>query len=279
MLLVLVAVPWSGCEYVSPVRKPSPPPKTLEKWGVAFPLAVEKAAGEVLAAEARRRFGEFHPDPAIQRYIDTVGRAVARHVGRDDLLAADYRFALLDSDQAAVFGLPGGAVYVTKGLVRLCEDEGQLAGILAHGIACVDQGVLIREQAARDGGEFAARAALAVSEGQPLASFADGLASFAGPRLFESGLGPEWVCLADWRGAEMAVAAGYNPQGLTRVLERIAGRGSSPDPSLAWFAATQGPLAERVRFLDRHIQLHDLYRNRDWRNFKSRFQAAVGGLE
>lgn len=275
---LLAAISCLGCEYKFPARRPATP-RTLEKWGIAFPVSIERAAGERLAAEARRRFGEFHFDPSLQRYVDTVGRTVAARVTRTDLSASDYRFGLLQSDEAAVLGCPGGVVYVTRGMVRLCEDEAQLAGVLAHGIASIDQGVLLRLQAEEDGGEFVARASMAAAQGSSVESFVEGLAAFAGPRLLESGPGPEWVCLADWRAVELAVGAGYNPQGLTRVLNRIAERRAAPDPSLAWFLSTQGPLPERVRFLDRHIQIHDLYRGRDWRNFKSRFQAAVGGLD
>src|SRR5262249_45419213 len=72
--------------------------------------------------------------PALQRYVNQVGRWLSLHSDRPDL---DWRFGVLDTDNLNAFATPGGYVLVTKGLLARLKNEAELAGVLAHEIAHV----------------------------------------------------------------------------------------------------------------------------------------------
>jgi len=74
-------------------------------------------------------------DAAIQNYVDEIGARLARFSPRQDV---PYRFEVIDDpDTINAFALPGGRLYVYTGLMRLCENEAQLASVMAHEIAHV----------------------------------------------------------------------------------------------------------------------------------------------
>lgn len=81
-----------------------------------------------------KAFGGAYEDPALQAYVDRVGQRIARHGERPDL---DYTFTVLDSPVVNAMALPGGYVYVTRGLLALAEDEAELASVLGHEIGHV----------------------------------------------------------------------------------------------------------------------------------------------
>ena len=73
-------------------------------------------------------------DDKLQRYVNRVGRWVASQSERPDL---KWHFGVLEAPDLNAFALPGGYVFVTRGLVELMADESELAGVLAHEIAHV----------------------------------------------------------------------------------------------------------------------------------------------
>ena len=85
--------------------------------------------GRKYAPQIEKQMGGKIPDPAIQRYIDTVGQNIAR-VSHNPTL--QYHFAALNHNSVNAFALPGGYVFTTKGMLEKLQTEAQLAGILAH---------------------------------------------------------------------------------------------------------------------------------------------------
>ena len=75
------------------------------------------------------QFGGDYDDAAIAAYIDRIGQNLARV---SDLPNLDFTFTLLDSDVVNAFALPGGYVYVSRGLLALATSEAELAGVLAR---------------------------------------------------------------------------------------------------------------------------------------------------
>ena len=109
---------------------------------LTLPAAAQPLFG--LSPEEAKRFGrEHHPkivaqyggaydDPALVRYVDSIGQllAAASHAPR-----IGYTFTVLDTPIVNAFALPGGYVYVTRGLLALAGNEAEVAGVLAHEIA------------------------------------------------------------------------------------------------------------------------------------------------
>ncbi len=80
------------------------------------------------------RSGGLHDDPALAAYIGEIG---ARLAAVSEMPALDFRFTVLNSPVVNAFALPGGYVYVSRGLVALAGSEAELAGVLAHEIGHV----------------------------------------------------------------------------------------------------------------------------------------------
>ena len=79
-------------------------------------------------------FGGAYDDAGIAAYVDEVGQRLARN---SDLPELKLTFTVLDSSIVNAFALPGGYVYVSRGLLALARNEAELAGVLAHEIGHV----------------------------------------------------------------------------------------------------------------------------------------------
>ena len=73
-------------------------------------------------------------DPALNRYVGSVGKALAAHSPRQDV---NYTFQIVEMDEPNAFALPGGHIFVSRGLLLLANSEGELAHVLGHEIGHV----------------------------------------------------------------------------------------------------------------------------------------------
>src|SRR5512144_84332 len=74
-------------------------------------------------------------DPELNRYINVLGDSIARLTERSDL--PEWHFYLVDSREVNAFAVPGGYVYVNRGLIERTQKMDQLAGVLGHEIGHV----------------------------------------------------------------------------------------------------------------------------------------------
>jgi predicted Zn-dependent protease len=79
-------------------------------------------------------FGGSYDDPAIQRYVESLGRLLQRTSEQPE---PPFKFVVLDSPIVNAFALPGGYVHISRGLMALANDEAELAGVVAHEIGHV----------------------------------------------------------------------------------------------------------------------------------------------
>jgi len=75
-----------------------------------------------------------YADERLQAYVQQVGERVARYSHRS---ALDYRFTVLDSPDLNAFALPGGYVYIHRGLLAYLNSEAELAAVLGHEVGHV----------------------------------------------------------------------------------------------------------------------------------------------
>jgi len=97
--------------------------------------AQEVELGRQAAAEVERQVPIVN-DRSVQSYVDRLGRRLAANSGRTDI---PYRFRVINDKQANAFALPGGFIYINRGIVQLARNESELAGVLAHEIAHVSE--------------------------------------------------------------------------------------------------------------------------------------------
>src|SRR4051812_41957941 len=73
-------------------------------------------------------------DPKLQQYVNRVGRWLALQSERPDL---PWKFGVMEAPQVNAFAVPGGTIFVTRGLVQKMQSEAELAGVLSHEIVHV----------------------------------------------------------------------------------------------------------------------------------------------
>jgi beta-barrel assembly-enhancing protease len=207
-----------------------------------LPLEQEIALGDDLTA---RLLGAMRPldDPAVQSYVNRVGRWLSVQTERPDL---PWRFAIVDTESLGAFVTPGGNVVITAGLMRLMRSEDELAGVLAHEIAhAVEKHLLkaimgqARVALARDG---AANLASEYVARNPLVTNA---IMGAGIKLYSSGLDQSDELSADQVGMIIAARAGYDPLGLVLVLTTLESIDIS-EPRGSLMFSTHPPTRERI---------------------------------
>lgn len=196
----------------------------------------EIALGRKADLQVIKRFG-LYPDAELQRYVEEVGRRVARVSGRPHLR---YHFRVLDSPVVNAFALPGGYIYVTRGLLAEINSEAELAAVLGHEITHV----VCRDPVNRLSQQIGTQALLLAA----LASPSSREFAMAGHLLIQSvmlGYSRQKEFRADAMGLEYAFRAGYDPLAMARFLERLARRSWAPPGH--WALAMDHPDAwERV---------------------------------
>ena len=91
----------------------------------------EKLIGKEEHLKIIKQYGGEYKNVKLQNYINSIGVFL---VSTSELPNFKFTFTLLDSPIVNAFALPGGYIYVTRGLLSICQNEAQLAGVLAHEI-------------------------------------------------------------------------------------------------------------------------------------------------
>lgn len=94
----------------------------------------EKQVGREEHPKIVKEFGGEYPDPKVREYVQQLGERLAKN---SELAELKFTFTVLNSDIVNAFALPGGFVYVTRGLMALASSEAELAGVLGHEIGHV----------------------------------------------------------------------------------------------------------------------------------------------
>jgi len=173
----------------------------------------ELALGRQTSIQVAKQYRRYD-DPALQRYVAAVGRRLAAHSHRSGLV---YRFTVLDSPDVNAFALPGGYIYIFRGLLAYLNSEAQLASILGHEIGHVTARHAVRQYTARQA------AGIGLTLGRILVpqlrnAGAENLYQLLGGALI-SGYGREHELEADRLGAEYMARSGYDPRAMIEVLE------------------------------------------------------------
>lgn len=153
----------------------------------------------------------LYNDPALADYVQSVGERVAAAGDRPEL---DYHFFVIDSPDVNAFALPGGYIYIYRGLLAYLETEAQLAAVLGHEIGHVTARHAVRQHR---NAVLANTAGLAVALGTGSMAAAD-LSSIAGQAAI-SGYGRDLELEADRLGAEYMAGAGYDYEQMLKVLD------------------------------------------------------------
>ena len=187
-------------------------------------------------------------DPTLQRYVNNVGRWLASQSERPDL---PWHFGVLDAPEVNAFAVPGGTVFVTRGLVQRMQSESQLAGVLAHEISHVLRKHHLK--AIQKGAQTAlAGEALQQAVRDPSGIARDKLISL-GSELYTRGLDKSDEYEADRLGVVIAARAGYDSYGLPAVLQTLQAM-NAQDSALALMFKTHPSPTDRLAALSERMQ-------------------------
>lgn len=187
----------------------------------------------------------LHPDMALQRYVNQLGRWISLQSARPQL---PWTFAVLDDPGFNAFAAPGGYVFVTKGLVDRVSDEAELAGILAHEITHVTGKHHLQAIAKTARAGLLTQVVGSQIKGQ-LAGAVSAQFLSLGRDLYARGLDQGDEFDADRSGVALAARAGFDPYGLVAVLQQL--RTATPDnPMFALSLSTHPPAQQRLDLLE-----------------------------
>lgn len=181
-------------------------------WATAAVAISEKKEielGKTMHPRVIQDFG-IYPDPEIQDYVDRIGQELAAVSERAEL---KWHFTVLDDDAVNAFAMPGGYIYITRGMMVHLNSEAELAAILGHEIGHVTG----KHASKRDtSGKLLnlASAAAAIGTGTPIASSATNMVGGA----LISGYSRGQELEADEYGARYMAMVGYDPEAMLKTV-------------------------------------------------------------
>ncbi len=189
-------------------------------------------------------------DPEIENYVNTLGNQIARLTSRGDL---DWHFAVVNTDVVNAFALPGGYVYVNRGVLERATKMDELAGVLGHEIEHVVLRHSVKQMQQQQG------ASVGVALACALTTVCDtGLGQSAinvgGTAVFAK-FSREDETQADEGGFANVVRAGISPEGMLTFFQKLLDeeqRSGGGGATAAWFADHPGT-QDRINDIQRML--------------------------
>lgn len=187
-------------------------PATGEQDLVLMSESQEIALGRAGHTEILQEYKPY-PDDNLSAYVQKIGDRVAKNSHRDDII---YRFTVLDSPEVNAFALPGGYIYITRGILAYLNSEDELAAVLAHEIGHVTARHAVRRHSTATLTGIAG----AILASQSGIQGAGDIANVLGTALVR-GYGREHELEADRLGANYLARAGYDPESMIDVVRLL----------------------------------------------------------
>ena len=185
-------------------------PATGESNFVMMSERQELELGRSYSQEIAKQYPRY-ADEKLQAYVQQVGERVASHSHRSDLA---YHFTVIDSPDINAFALPGGYIYIHRGLLAYLSSEAQLAAVLGHEVGHVTARHSVQQQSQSQAWGILGQA-VAIGTGVGAA----GDVTSALGSAFVRGYGRDMELQADGLGAQYLARAGYDPQAMIEVVE------------------------------------------------------------
>jgi predicted Zn-dependent protease len=214
-------------------------------------------------------------DPELNRYINVLGDSIARLTSRADL---DWQFFIVDAQEVNAFAVPGGFVYINRGLIQRADQMDEIAGVLGHEIGHVVKRHTVKQMEKAQGANVGVTLACILT-GVCNSQIAGAAINIAGGALFAR-FSRQDEAEADNEGFKNVVKAGVSPVGMVTMFQKLLQeRQSHPGAVDSWFLTH--PLEEdRIRAVQAQINqlppnvlAHLGTDSRNFHAFKSRIQS------
>jgi predicted Zn-dependent protease len=237
LLLAAAALAAAGCETN---------PATGEKQLIFISEEQEISLGASAVPDVEKEMGGVYSDPELTAYVNQVGQSLAAQSERPTL---PWTFKIVDTNDVNAFALPGGYIYVTKGLLKQMGNEAQLACVLGHEIGHVTAKHSVNQLQKAVGFEIFAAAVGAGTGSQD----AEAVAKVA-MALLQLKYGRNDEYKADELGVRYANRLNYNPDGMIQLfgifLELGSGSGGTVGEIFSTHPDTQKRIDRITKFLN-----------------------------
>jgi predicted Zn-dependent protease len=184
-------------------------PVSGQKDFVLMSEADEIGLGRSANADVLKRYKAYESQ-SLQDYVNSVGQRIARQSHRPNL---QYHFTVLDTPEINAFALPGGYVYITRGILAYLNSEAELAAVLGHEIGHVTARHGVRQSSAAQVANIGVAIASILLPEVGSSNLGQNLS-----QALLSGYGREHELEADRLGAEYLARTEYDPQAMIRVI-------------------------------------------------------------
>ncbi len=205
-------------------------------------LQEQQEIGNAYAPEIKKQLGGPINNQALQNYINSVGQNVASKSHHPGI---GYKFAAVNDDSANAVAVPGGYVYITKGLLEIIQKEDQLAAVLAHEVAHVNA-EHSAQMIAQQRGMGLILAAVSENTSPTATQISQFAATMLGLRYSR-----DFEYQADTIGTDYLFKAGYDPYAMVEVQETLQKQHSSRP--LEFFSTHPNP-ENRIETIKQHIR-------------------------
>lgn len=194
----------------------------------------EVEMGSQYAPEFIETYGGEIPSPQIRNYVSDIGNRLAAQSERPDL---PWEFNVVDSSVINAFALPGGKVFISRGLLKEMTNEAQLAGVLGHEIGHVTA-QHIGQQMSRQQIVQAGLGIVSASAGNDYSTYVDLIGGFGG-QAYLMKFGRDQESQADELGLRYMARLNYNPRAQLQVLEILKAHGGGGQ--MEWLSTHPAP--------------------------------------
>jgi predicted Zn-dependent protease len=204
--------------------------------------AQESDLGAEVHQEVLAEYPPFN-DAQVSSWVENVGQRLAT-ASQSERDGVNYQFFVLDTEIVNAFAVPGGYVYLTRGLINTADSEAEVASVLGHEV-----------------GHVAHRHSVAAIERAAAAGiiadlvFGDGIGSdvinFATNFVLSTSYSRDQETDADDQGVVYTYQAGYNPYGMVDFFEKLDAL-AGPNPMPDWLSSHPQPL-DRARRAEQNI--------------------------
>jgi predicted Zn-dependent protease len=156
-------------------------------------------------------------DPVVVEYVNRIGQNLVRNSDAK----VPFTIKVLDTDEINAMALPGGYFYVDSGLILACDSEDELAGVMAHEISHVAAHHAAREMTKLGYMEIGSIPMIVFAQGSWTGYGVYEAAQLAMPLTFLE-FSREYEAEADYLGIQYMYRAGYDPQGMVTIFEKLA---------------------------------------------------------
>jgi predicted Zn-dependent protease len=225
-------------------------PATGRRQLILMSEAQEIQLGRENDAAIRKQMGVYD-DSALQDYVNTIGQRLARRSHRPDL---PWTFTVVNEPAVNAFALPGGFVYVTRGILPYIRNEAELAAVIGHEVGHVDARHSAEAYSRQTlGGGALAIGSIFLPEGAP--QTAAGLAGVGLQAIFLK-YSREAELEADELGVGYAAGAGWAPSAMAGLLGTLArlDAASGSSRGIPNWALTHPPAADREQRVEQLIR-------------------------